>query len=754
MEIKSISRRNFVKGTGALIVSFSFWGAASQVLAQADNWSDADLSPTSLDSWVAVAQNGMVTVFTSKVDLGTGVVTALSQIVAEELDVPFQQIHMETGDTSNTIDQAATVGSRTIERGGPQLRQAAAAARQQLLRLASASLGAPIEDLRANNGVVSVAGKPAKKISYGRLIGGRRFNVKIAATGKGRDMKVAPEVPRKNPKDYKIVGKSVPRIDLPSKFTGEFTYVQDVRVPGMLHGRVVRPPVVNSKPLSVDEGSLAQLPGIVKVVREGSFLGVVAETEWGAIQAARHLKVTWSTPTTKLPAGDQELYTYLKDTKSFRDEVVVNKGDATSALSRASKTVEATYRWPFQLHGMIGPSCAVADVNGDHATIWAGSQGSFRTRHAVAEILGLPEQHVRVIYREGSGCYGRLSSDDAPLDAALMSRAVGKPVRVQWMRNDEHGWEPKGPAQLLTVRAGLDSQGKIVAWDYMDRSLPWTASPGTPLLASRQIGLKPHGDGFPNGSGGGGDIYEFDNQKIVAAAIPWVHRDPTPLRTSNLRAPGELARTFATESFMEEIAAITGADPVQFRLHYLRNNKRATDALLAATRKARLQERPSPASPTPGATALGRGVAIGSRSNTITSVVAEVEINKSSGKVLVKRVTISHDCGLIVNPDGLTNQIEGNVIQGVSRTLLEKVQFDSLGVKSLDWESYPIIKFEDVPDVDVILIDRPEMPALGGGEPSIVAVPAAIANAIFDAVGVRLRDIPLTPENIRNGLRA
>ena len=390
MEIKSISRRNFVKGTGALIVSFSFWGAASQVLAQADNWSDADLSPTSLDSWVAVAQNGMVTVFTSKVDLGTGVVTALSQIVAEELDVPFQQIHMETGDTSNTIDQAATVGSRTIERGGPQLRQAAAAARQQLLRLASASLGAPIEDLRANNGVVSVAGKPAKKISYGRLIGGRRFNVKIAATGKGRDMKVAPEVPRKNPKDYKIVGKSVPRIDLPSKFTGEFTYVQDVRVPGMLHGRVVRPPVVNSKPLSVDEGSLAQLPGIVKVVREGSFLGVVAETEWGAIQAARHLKVTWSTPTTKLPAGDQELYTYLKDTKSFRDEVVVNKGDATSALSRASKTVEATYRWPFQLHGMIGPSCAVADVNGDHATIWAGSQGSFRTRHAVAEYSAFP----------------------------------------------------------------------------------------------------------------------------------------------------------------------------------------------------------------------------------------------------------------------------------------------------------------------------------------------------------------------------
>jgi nicotinate dehydrogenase subunit B len=754
MESKPVSRRDFVKGTGALIVSFSLWGEASRVLAQAGDWSDADLPPTSLDSWVAVAQDGTVTVYTSKVDLGTGVVTALSQIVAEELDVPFHQIHMETGDTSNTIDQAATVGSRTIERGGPQLRQAAAAARQELLKLASVSLEAPVEDLRVSDGVVRVADNPTKKISYGDLIGGRRFNVKIVATGAGWDMKVAPEVPHKNPKDYKIVGKSIPRIDLPSKFTAEFTYTQDVRVPGMLHGRVVRPPVVNSKPSSVDEGSIAHIPGIVKVVQEGNFVGVVAKTEWSTIQAARALKVSWSTPSTKLPANDEELYAYLKNTKSFRDQVAVNKGDATSAISQASKTFEATYRWPFQLHGMIGPSCAVADVNGDHATIWAGSQGSFRTRKEVADMLGLPEQHVRVIYREGSGCYGRLSPDDAPLDAALMSRSVGKPVRVQWMREDEHGWEPKGPAQILSVRAGADSQGKITAWDYMDRSFPWTASQGIPLLASRQIGMKPRGQGFLNGTGGGGDIYEFENQKIVAAAIPWVHQDPTPLRTSNLRAPGELARTFATESFMDEIASSLHVDSVQFRLRYLAHNKRASDALLAATKKAQWQERPSPAPGSSGATAAGRGMAMGNRSNTITAVVAEVEVDKSSGKVRVKRVTISHDCGLIVNPDGLTNQIEGNVIQGVSRTLLEKVQFDSLGVKNLDWASYPVIKFQDVPEVDVILINRPEMPALGGGEPSIVAVSAAVSNAVFDAVGVRLREVPLTPEKILGSLKA
>jgi len=442
----------------------------------------------------------------------------------------------------------------------------------------------------------------------------------------------------------------------------------------------------------------------------------------------------------------------LKDTKSFKDQVVANKGDLGTALAGASKTFEATYRWPFQLHGMIGPSCAVADVRGNQVTIWAGSQGTFRTRKEVAEMLGLAERNVRVIYRESSGCYGRLSPDDVPLDAALLSRAVGKPVRVQWMREDEHGWEPKGPAQLMTVRAGVDAQGKVTAWDYIDRSLPWTTT-GMVLLASRQIGLKPIGQGSPNGNAGGGEIYEFDNQKVVAAAIPWVHQDPTPLRTSNLRAPGDLARTFASESFIDEIASGLGIDPVQFRLRYLSNNKRPTEALLAATKKADWKQRPSPAPGSSGSKATGRGVAVGDRSNTITAAVAEVEVDKSNGKVSVKRVILAHDCGLIVNPDGLTNQIEGNVIQGVSRTLLEEVQFNASGVTNLDWASYPIITFRDVPEVNVVLINRPEMQSLGGGEPSIVPVPAAIVNAVFDALGVRLRELPLTPERVLGALK-
>jgi nicotinate dehydrogenase subunit B len=360
---------------------------------------------------------------------------------------------------------------------------------------------------------------------------------------------------------------------------------------------------------------------------------------------------------------------------------------------------------------------------------------------------------VRVIYRESAGCYGRLSPDDAPQDAALMSRAVGKPVRVQWSREDEHGWEPKGPAQLITAKAGVDAQGNLIAWDYQDRSFPWTTT-GMVLLASRQIGMKPKAQGNPNGTDGGGEIYSIDNQKVVAAAIPWIHEEPTPLRTSNLRAPGDLARSFASESFFDEVAASVGADPVKLRLKYLAGNQRPTDVLLAATQKAGWKERPSPAPKQPGPIKVGRGVSVANRSNTITAAVAEVEVDTRTGKVVVKRVTLAHDRGLVVNPNGLTNQIEGNVIQGVSRTLLEEVKFNASGVTNLDWMSYPVIRYNEVPQVDVVLVNRKDMQPLGGGEPSIVPVPAAVANAVFDAIGVRLREVPLTPERILSAMEA
>jgi CO/xanthine dehydrogenase Mo-binding subunit len=753
MESKSISRRDLLKSTGVLIVGFSFFGAASRVLGQGDGLSVDGMDPTVLDSWLAISKDGTVTVFTGKVELGTGVVTALAQIVAEELDVAFNKVYMDSGDTDKAVDQGVTAAARTVERGGVQLRQASAAARQELLKLASARLDAPVDKLTVTDGVVSVLGTPSKKIAYGDLLGGKRFNITIVAAGVGWDMKVAPEVPAKNPKDYKIVGKSIPRVDLPEKFTGEFVYSQDVSVPGMLHGRVVRPATSLSAPASIDERSIKNIPGVVKVVRDGEFVGVVAETEWAAIQAARALKVTWSEPSLKMMSGPDEIFDYLKNTKSFKDNIVVNRGNPDAALSQAQKKYEATYYWPLQLHGMMGPPCAVADVRADRVTIWTGTQGPFRTRDAIAKMLNIPSKNVHLLYREGSGSYGRLESDDVAEDAVLLSRAVGKPVRVQWMREDEHAWDPKGPAQLTTIRAGVDAQGQVTAWDFMDRSLPWSESEANPLLASTQIGLKPSGPGFLNGAGGGGQIYTFENQKVLAANIPWVQHGQWPLRTSNLRAPGDLARVFASECTIDEIAADQHVDPVQFRLRYLTSDQRISNILMATAKQAGWTDRAAPAPTSTGTKALGRGVAVANRANTMIAAIAEIEVDKSTGDVTVKKITLGHDCGLIVNPDGLRNQIEGNVLQAVSRALLEEVKFDSTGQKNLDWDSYPVIRFEQVPEVDIVLIDQKNMQPLGGGEPSIVPVTAAIANAIFDATGVRLRRAPFTPQRVLSAMK-
>jgi len=754
METKSISRRDLLKSTGVLIVGFSFFGAAGRALAQGDGLSVDGMDPTVLDSWMAISKDGTVTVFTGKVELGTGVVTALAQIVAEELDVSFDKVYMDSGDTDTAVDQGVTAAARTVERGGVQLRQASAAARQELLKLASAKLDTPVDKLTVSRGVVSVVGNPSRKIAYGDLLGGKRFNIKITAAGVGWDMKVAPEVPAKNPKDYKIVGQSIPRVDLPEKFTGEFIYSQDVSVPGMLHGRVVRPATSLSAPASIDESSIQNIPGVVKIVREGIFVGVVAETEWAAIQAARALKVTWSEPTLKMMSGPSEVFDYLKNTKSFKDNLVVNKGNLDNAFSQAQKKYEGTFYFPFQLHGMMGPPCAVADVRADKATIWTGTQGPFRTRDSIAKLLNLPPKSVHLLYREGSGSYGRLESDDVAEDAALMSRAVGKPVRVQWMREDEHAWDPKGPAQLSTVRAGVDAQGNVIAWDFMDRSFPWSESENNPLLASMQIGMKPTGPGFLNGVAGGGQIYTFENQKVLAADIPWVQQGQWPLRTSNLRAPGDLARVFASESVIDEIAADQHIDPVKFRMRYLTSDKRISDILTATTKQAGWTDHVALSSPSTGNIATGKGVAVANRANTMTAAVVEIEVDKSTGDVTVKKITLGHDCGLIVNPDGLKNQIEGNILQAVSRALLEEVLFDSTGQKNLDWDSYPVIRFNMVPEVDIVLINRPEMQPLGGGEPSIVPVTAAIANAIYDATGARMRQVPFTPQRVLSAMKA
>ena len=753
MKTLSLSRRQFLKGSGALIVSFNLFPPASNLFAQSSPASSGEPDPTQLDSWIAIGQDGSVTIFTSKVELGTGIETALAQIAAEELDVSWKKIKVDMGDTSKTIDQATTSGSRTIERAGPQVRQAAAAARKELLRRAAEKLSAPAEKLTVRDGVVSVVGNPSKRVSYAQLIGGKRFNVKIQAEGRGNELKLAQDVKAKDPKEYTTVGKTVPRFDLPPKVTGEAVYIHDMRIPGMLHGRVIRPPTVSTAPVNIDEDSVKNIPGFVKVVQQGSFVGVVAKTEWAAIKAAEALKVTWAKPTTKLPANAEELYAYLKNTKSFTTLKGAEKGDPAATFDKAKKQYEATYRWPFQLHGMIGPSCAIADVRGDQATVWSGCQGPFRIRASVAALLKLPEKNVRIIYRDGSGSYGRLSSDDSSEDAALLSRLAGAPVRVQWSRRDEHGWEPKGPAQLQTLRAGVDDAGKIIAWEFTDYSLPWTVASATTLLASQQTGIKSKSPGQGNGNQGSGEIYAFENIKVAAEQIPWMQLEPLPLRTSNLRAPGQLSRCFASETLLNEIAADLGVDPIELRLRHLTEDKRGTDVLKAVADKARWQKRSAPTAKSNGATASGRGVAMTRRSGGYAAAVADVEVNKATGKITVQRITLAHDCGLIVNPDGVKNQVEGNIIQGVSRALLEEVSFDATGVTSLDWASYPILKFPEVPTLDIVLINRQEVSPLGAGELATVPVPAAIANAIFDATGVRLREVPFTPKRILAGLQ-
>jgi nicotinate dehydrogenase subunit B len=761
-----MSRRKLLKNGGVMIISFSFAGPVAKTFAQrpANPQFVPDpldyLDPRELDSWLAVMQDGSVTVFTGKVDLGTGIETALAQIAADELDVPFEKVRMKMGDTAKTVDQGRTAGSNTIQGAGPQLRQAAAAGRLELLKMASTRLGAPVEKLTVTDGVVSIVDSPSKKVSYGDLLGGKRFNIKVTATGIQGGLKVAPEVKAKNYQDYKVVGQPIRRVDLAQKLTAEYVYTPDFKVPGMLHGRVVRPSnVLSTKPPEVDESSIKQIPGIVKLVHEGSFVGIVAETEWAAVQAASQLKIKWADPQTKMPAGREAVDAYLRKSPTPESaNVAAMAKDAESAFARASKTLEASYHWPFQNHGMMGPSCAIADVQGDKVTIWTGAQGPFTTRDRVASMLKLPKRNVDVRWVESSGCYGRLTADDAAEDAVLLSRAVGKPVRVQWTRADEHVWEPKGPQQLFDMKAALDANGNISVWDSTQWTFPWTEAQGTPQLGERQSGLNfadPDASGGGGGGGGAAPMYDVALKPGRGAVAPWPQDDPTPLRTGPLRSPGEPARVWAVESFMDELAAAAGVDPVQYRLRHLKSNKRMTEALLAAAEKAAWKERPSPAPPTSDNIAVGRGVGAAVwRGTTIPVAIAEVEVNKTTGHVRVTRVTMAHDCGLIVNPDGLLMQIDGNIVQGVSRALLEETRYDASGVKTVDWMSYPVLRFREIPEVQTVLINRPEIASSGGAECSVVVVPAAVANAVFDAIGVRIREIPLTPERVLHALKS
>jgi len=730
------SRRDVLKAGGALVVSFSLPGALGETLAQGAK----PVALTEVDSFLAIDAGGVVTLYSGKVDLGTGVATALPQMVADELDVPLDRVKLVQGDTALTPDQGTTWGSLSIQIGGMQLRNAAATAKAALLDEAAKRLGAKQDELKVVDGVVSAGNK---RVSYGELVGGKSFALKLdhAKPAAGKD-----------PKDYKLVGKPVPRVDIPDKVMGRFTYMQDFRVPGMLHGRVVRPPAIAATLESVDEASIKDILGVVKVVREGNFLGVVAESEWDAIKAAEKLKASWSKSQTLPDAA--KLWDEVRASKVAKDEVTSNVGNTADAMGQAgAKTLKATYDFAIHTHGSIGPSCAVAEFKDGKLTSWSASQATHNLRKQLATMFGLPADNVRCIYIEGSGCYGRNGHEDAAADAALLAKAVGRPVRVQWSRADEHGWDPKGPPTLVDLRAAVDGAGAVTAWESEFFIPQQTAgSFNVPLVAATLTGM-PAGDDIAPGNifQNSAIPYKLANVKTVCRRLA-----TTPFRPSWIRTPGRMQNTYANECFIDELAAAANADPVEFRLKYLDpNDKRGIEVLNRAAALAKWDKRPSPRRDQRGDVVTGRGVAYCKYelARTYIAAVAEVEVKRSSGDIRVTKFYLAHDCGQIINPDGLRNQLDGNVIQTISRTLIEELKYDRSAVTSLDWESYPILRFPQIPELVYDLIDRPNERPWGAGEPSASVVPPAISNAVFDAVGGRLRSVPFTPEKVTAAMK-
>jgi len=746
-----IDRRSLFKGAGALVVSIGLPGGVAT--AEIGTGIKPPLSPDRLDSWLAVKADGYVVAYFGKMDMGQGVDVAIAQIVAEELDVPFERVSVVMGDTAWTVNQGGASGSTGIQKGGIPLRNAAAEARRALVELASQRLDFLADRLEVTDGVVAVTGDAARKFSYGELIGGRYFDLPMSWNGKiGNDLVAEGQAKPKPPSAYKLVGQSPPRFDVPAKVFGNLDYVTDIKVPGMLHGRMIRPPVAGALPVVVDEGSVHDIAG-VRVIRDKGFIGIVAGREWDAVQAAERLQVTWSEAQPPFPEM-AALYDHIRQATVVKREVPVATGEIDPAFASAPRIVEAEYEWPFQSHASMGPACAVVDARADGATLWTGSQKPHFARDGVARALGLPQDKVHGIWVPGPGSYGRNDAGDAGIDAALLSKAVGRPVRVQGMRYEGHGWDPKGPASIHRTRAALDKDGAVIGYVFESKGfsridIDTNESDPSYSLAGQLMGLplkSLQGFGVP------AESYGFANKRLAWETIAPLLDRASPLRTAHLRDPVGPQIQFASESFIDEIAAAIGADPVAFRLRYLKA-PRDIAVVKAAAERAQWTPRPSPRPDRSGDILTGRGIAYAQRSGAVVAIVAEVEIDRRTGKVWARKFIVAHDCGLIINPDGLRRCIEGNVVQGTSRALAEEVAFDRAKVTSTDWTSYPILDITDAPEaVDIVLINRPELPPAGAGESSIRPVAAALANAVFDASGVRLRRAPLTPERLKPAL--
>jgi CO/xanthine dehydrogenase Mo-binding subunit len=738
-----LDRRRVLAGSGALIVSFSLSNALAEDQGAAPA-APAAKPPGSLatspmlDSWIQIEADGGITVFTGKAELGQGFKTAFQQIAAEELDVAFESLKVITADTGRTANEGYTSGSHSMQDSGTAIQHAAAQARALLVAEASRRLDLPPDNFRTDNG--AVIAPDGQRFSYGDLVAGTMLHVQAQ-----------PASNLKDPSTFKLMGRPVPRVDIPAKVTGGAAYVQDMRLPGMVHARVVRPPSYGAQLTDCDTAAVEKLPGVVKVVRNGNFLAVVSKKEFQAIKAMAALSAAakWK-ETPSLPKQD-DLRAVLLGLPS-QDKTIFTQGNPSAA---GQNTIEASYTRPYQSHGSIGPSCAVAQFADGTMTVWTHTQGVYPDRQAIAEMLRVPQTSVRCIHVEGSGCYGHNGADDAAADAALIARALpGVPVRVQWMREQEHGWEPFGPAMVTKLKATLDGNGRISDWNFEVWSNTHSMRPGGAgsLLAAQHMAnpfAVPAAKPIPLPEGGGDrnaiPIYTFANAQVVHHFIP-----DMPVRISAMRALGAYHNVFSIESFIDELAHAAGADPVEFRLKHL-DDPRGRDVIEKAAQEFGWQKgQKAPLN-------RGYGFAFARYKNLAAycAIASEVEVNRETGRPRLVRAVAAVDSGQVVNPDGLINQIEGAIVQSMSWTLYEAVSFDDTRITSIDWQTYPILRFDAVPDrIEVHLINRPGKPFLGSGETGQGPAAASIANAIADATGKRLRDLPLTRRKIKAAIEA
>ena len=744
----NVNRRSLLKGMGALTVGVTLPGIAARAGTVSTR---LPLVADRLATYISINADGSAVAWIGKIDMGQGTEMGWTMMVAEELDLPIARVSMVQGHTDQTINMGGASGSTGIWKGGATMRAAAAEARRVLVEMAAEKLGVVADDLTVVDGVVSSKSDPAKKVSYGELIGGQHFDTELEWNKViGSDLDVKGKAKPKSPKDYRIVGKpGVRRRDVEDKVLGKLDYIVDVKAEGMLHGRMIRPQVAGAVPVAVDESSIAKIPG-ARVVWDKGFIGVVAPREWDAIKASKALKITWSDTKPAFPKVDK-IYDHIRAAPVIKRDVDKEKGKIDEAFANAAKVIEASYEWPFQSHASMAPASAVADVKADSAHMWSGTQKPHYGRDGVAIMLGMPDDKVVCTSMTGPGSYGRNDAGDAGMDAAVLSKAVGKPVRVQGMRHEGHGWDPKAPASVQTTKIALDAQNNVIGWYFESKVFSKRDcfnNEGHPAhtLAGQLMGvpLKP-----TLIFGGPDESYDFPAFQKISNIIPPLLDRASPLRTAHMRDPGGPQVHFAVESFMDEVAYATGMDPFEFRMKYVKD-ARDLAVIKAAAEKSGWQKHTSARKQVRGDVMVGQGISYASRAGTRVALVADVEVNRTTGRVWVRKWTVAHDCGQIINPDLLKLTIEGNICQSTSRALMEEVTFDEKMVTSLDWNGYPILDMKDAPEtVDIILIDRPDSAPTGAGEGSSRPTAAAIANAIYDATGIRLRRAPLTPARIK-----